>query len=312
MTLFSKKNPKQIEVFIYSKISRKFKIQVTHILKNLICPTYLPFDVREEIAKAIKVEICKAHGIEEIKIEQGFFEKHSEYIDVVEFFKGLDEEQDLFLALDIIQLFFSYSERVFSEYFYTSDFPYLPMQAIRELNDYFKENGIGYQYFQGEIVKIENEILYENVTEPVLNFLSDINYKNANKEYLSSQNHFKMGRYSECIVDSLKAFESTMKIICHLNKWPYSQNDTAKNLIKICFDNGLIPKYLDNHFTYLRLGLESGAPTMRNKTSSHGSGVADIEVPEYLASYMLYLTGSSIKFLIEANNTSNRGKKDAI
>jgi hypothetical protein len=100
--------------------------------------------------------------------------------------------------------------------------------------------------------------------------------------------------------ECLKAFESVMKAICHKHKWQYNQKDTAKVLIDICLKEGLIPHFLESHFTALRSSLESGAPTVRNKMSGHGHGVQPNTVPAYMAGYLLHLTATSILLMVEA------------
>jgi hypothetical protein len=91
-----------------------------------------------------------------------------------------------------------------------------------------------------------------------------------------------------------------MKTICDKKSWSYPPTATAKDLIGIILDHGLIPTYLTSHFTALRSTLEAGAPTVRNKTSGHGQGAQEIPVPEYLAAYAIHLTASDILLLVRA------------
>ena len=91
-----------------------------------------------------------------------------------------------------------------------------------------------------------------------------------------------------------------MKVICATQKWPVDPKDTAKSLIKTCFDHGLVPSYLESQFASLRSILESGVPTVRNKTSGHGQGVSYSEIPAHLAAYGLHLTATNVLFLSAA------------
>ena len=95
-----------------------------------------------------------------------------------------------------------------------------------------------------------------------------------------------------------------MKAICDSRGWTYKAGDTAKNLIAICFTQGLLPSYLESQFTSVRVQLESGVPTLRNKNGGHGQGVELVAVPEYLARYTLNLTATSILFIVEANSAN--------
>jgi len=64
------------------------------------------------------------------------------------------------------------------------------------------------------------------------------------------------------------------------------------------FEQGVIPKYLQDHYNGLRNVLASGLPTLRNKTSGHGQGAQPVEVPEYL-------TASNMRLLMEAHGAKS-------
>ncbi len=117
---------------------------------------------------------------------------------------------------------------------------------------------------------------------------------------MTAHEHYRHGRVKECLNECLKALESTLKAICDARKWKHEQTDTAKKLLDICFQNGLVPDFLQAHYTALRSTLESGVPTVRNKLGGHGQGVQPVDVPPHYASYMLHLTGTTILFLVEA------------
>jgi len=88
-----------------------------------------------------------------------------------------------------------------------------------------------------------------------------------------------------------------MKAIHDKHSWSYNQNDTAKKLINSCLANGLVPEYLQNQFSSVRILLESGIPTVRNKEGGHGQGAQVSFVPMHLASYTLHLTATNLLFL---------------
>jgi len=138
------------------------------------------------------------------------------------------------------------------------------------------------------------------VVKPALSFLADPIYKGANEEFLNAHEHYRHGRYKECLNDCLKAFESCLKAICEKRRWNDNKKDTANRLIAIVFDSGLIPSLMQSHFSALRSTLESGVPTIRNDQSGHGQGSEKVVVPEYIASYILHLTASNILLLAKA------------
>ena len=92
-----------------------------------------------------------------------------------------------------------------------------------------------------------------------------------------------------------------MKTICDKRSWSYQKTDTAKRLISVCLNNGLVPPFWENHFSGLRSTLESGVPTVRNKLSGHGQGDVPTDVPDHIVSYALHMTAATIVFLVTAD-----------
>lgn len=150
-----------------------------------------------------------------------------------------------------------------------------------------------------QIIKKDSTFLHTEAVQPVLSNLADARYKGANEEFLKAHDHYRHGRYHECLNECLKSFESTMKIICHEKSWAYQQTDTASKLIKTCLDNGLVPTFSEQQLTSLRTLLESGVPTVRNKRAGHGQGTQTNDVPDHLAQYALHLTAATILLLTE-------------
>jgi hypothetical protein len=172
-------------------------------------------------------------------------------------------------------------------------------EAIEEINERFKAAGVGYQYESGEFIKIDSTYTHSEIVKPTLSLLRSKTFQGANEEYLKAHEHYRHGRNKEAVTECLKAFESTMKIICKEKRWSYKETDTSKTLIQICFDKVLIPSYLQTQFSSLRSLLESGVPTVRNRVGGHGQGQSKIDVDDHLVRYALNLTGSNIIFLVE-------------
>ena len=93
-----------------------------------------------------------------------------------------------------------------------------------------------------------------------------------------------------------------MKAICAKRNWPVPATATASKLIEICFQNGLVPQHLQSEFSALRSTLESGVPTVRNRTSGHGQGVTPTAVPGYIAAYLVHSTAALILLLSRAES----------
>jgi Domain of unknown function (DUF7014)/AbiJ N-terminal domain 4 len=182
--------------------------------------------------------------------------------------------------------------------------------AIEELNERFQEHQIGYQFQDGQLMKRTDQYIHEEVVLPALTLLSDPQFRGAQDEFLSAHRHYRDRRYKEAVADALKAFESTMKSILDERKWAYEkEKDTASKLIQILFQHELLPAMLQNQFTQLRGLLESGLPTVRNKTSGHGQGTDPLTLPKYIAEYALHLAAANIVFLVHAYEAYKQGNR---
>lgn len=295
--IYTIRNRKPIEVFTYDSIPQELKIQLSFIWKKFF--KQLDLNTTYELWERIYQIICEAEGKEYLATygheiignENGVFA----------YFKSCtDVNKCLFVIHEVLKSIV-YIPEVIEILNLKSKIDYKPEEVILDVNSRFLEHGIGFEFRNREFIRIDNKLLHQDVIIPTLYFLSEPEFHNANDEYLSAHKHFRHGRTKECLNDCLKALETTLKIICHQNGWVPERGETAKHLLDLCFQHGLIPTYLTNHFSGLRSTLESGVPTLRNKLGGHGQGTQRLEVPMHYASYMLYLTGTTINFLVSCH-----------
>ena len=169
------------------------------------------------------------------------------------------------------------------------------------VNHLLRLHGLGYQYLNGQIIKVSSGYVHSEAVAPVLALIRYPEYVGVEAEFLGAHYHFMQGHFAECLNECLKAFESTMKVICNRRGWSVAANATASTLIKACFDNELVPSFWQGQFSALQSMLGSSIPTARNRMSGHGQGIEERDIPEYLAAYMLHMTASTILFLVEAD-----------
>jgi AbiJ N-terminal domain 4 len=210
-------------------------------------------------------------------------------------------------ALDIIQLSFQVIDKAIREMngydMQTAGITQSADGAIEDLNGRFLEHNIGYQYLNGQIVRLDSQFAHEEIVKPALSLLNTAGFDGPAEEFIKAFDHYKHERNKEAVVEALKAFESTMKAICDTRKWLYPSTATAKDLIKILFDKGMIPAELQSHFAGLRSVMEAGLPTVRNKTSGHGQGSVSVTIPPHVVAYALHLAASNIVFCVEAHKS---------
>lgn len=284
------------DVYTYDSLPREFRVQVIHIVQNAFGVDNYGTENSAKAYEFVKQTLCREYGLFEL-IEHPKSDQHS----VFNFFL---QEQSVERALDVIELCGKYITRVIADdrsYQHNTVRKIVPRDAISELNFRFKEHGIGFQFESDEILRVDSQFIYSEAVKPTLALLQGPGFKGANEEFLLAHEHYRNSRHKECLVDCLKAFESTMKAICKIRRWTIQPNDTAKALIAACFSNSLVPAYLESQFSSLRSLLESGVPTVRNKNGGHGQGADPVAVPAYIARYALNLTATCVLFLAEAH-----------
>lgn len=289
------------DVYSYEDLPNALRVQIIHIWSDSLGSEHDYYDYGDNVKLAYKFivdTLCREYGIFKLPTA----EKRQDRIYVKELADYLLQVDDVERQLDIVELSFRYIDRLARRYDYLrkQDASRIVDDAINELNDRFKEHGIGYQFVEGEIVRVDSELIHSEAVKPALRLLNERNYQGAQQEFLSAYEHYRHGKHKEALNDCLKSFESTMKAICDQQKWEYPANATSKALIQVCFDNGLVPPFWQQQLSSLRSMLESSIPTGRNKLSGHGQGTTPIIVPDYLVAYMLHMTASTLVFLTTA------------
>ncbi|HET6893817.1 MAG TPA: hypothetical protein VFH72_00355, partial [Candidatus Baltobacteraceae bacterium] len=173
-------------------------------------------------------------------------------------------------------------------------------ETISSINYRFREHRFGYAFVPeaNEIIRIDSEYIHKDAVERAFTLLHDEVFEGASHEFAEAHREYREGDPKDAIAKALKAFESTIKIICDRLKWPYDPKANAKGLIAVIFDNGLVAKSHESFFGALRSVMESGLPTVRNSTSGHGQGASVVKVPRHVAGFALHLAAASIVFLV--------------
>ena len=272
------------DVYVYDDLPNPLRVQIVHIWKDILDYYH---------CESIVDTLCREYGVFYLA------DMRTNIVNVLdsdtrdystEFVRFFLKEETFEKVLDAVELSFQLIDRD---------------DAIEELNQRFKEHGVGYQFTNGRIVRIDSEFTHTEIVKPALRLLGQKQYAGAQQEFLKAHEHYRKGNAKEALNECLKAFESVMKAICNKRRWNYSNTATARPLIQVCFDNGLIPSFWQSHYSSLRNILESSVPTGRNKLSGHGQGTTPEAVPNHLVAYMLNMTASAIVFLAEADEKTS-------
>ncbi|EGR0659888.1 hypothetical protein FG135_18740 [Vibrio cholerae] len=288
------------DVYSYDLLPEALRVQIIHIWGDSLGNNDQYWGVRNvrDAYKFIVDTLCREYGLFQLPSAKGYGDR--QYMQELSAY--LLEEQNVEKQLDVVELTFKVINKLTRKYDYMGkrNAPEVTDDAIDELNQRFKEHGVGFQFTNNEIFRVDSELLHVETVKPALRLLNQNHYEGAQQEFLLAYEHYRHGRYKESLNDCLKAFESTMKSICDKRGWQYQANATSKSLIKVCFDNELVPAFWQQQMTSLRSLLESSIPTGRNKLSGHGQGSETIEIPDHFVAYMLHMTASTLVFLATA------------
>ncbi|WP_426220754.1 STM4504/CBY_0614 family protein [Pseudomonas sp. DWRC2-2] len=287
------------DVYTYDHFSDKFRVQLCYMIHELMGDSYVyantskPNETYNGIVGALRREYGRAYLCEEIR---GFGPGNA-WQDLTDFILN---EEDVELCLDAIELCYGVGGDAARSMFYVSS-RHSPEQfvddCIEELNARFREAGLGYELIGGQIIRIDSRLLHSEIVKPAIGFLNTNGFEGAQDEFLGAYEHYRHGNHEEALVDALKAFESTMKVILSANGESYSPRDTASKLVLACTKAGLVPAYNESHLTSLSNVLSSGIPTLRNQNGGHGQGEAIRTVEPEVVAYGLHLTAAAILML---------------
>lgn len=284
------------DVYQYENLPTTLRVQIVHALHDALGgPNDHP---NQDCWKPINDILCREYGLFALPTapQYGRRDLAGEVLDF--FLQTNDVEQ----ALDVVEICFKAVDTISREhrYLWRSDANQIADNSIDELNKRFQHHGVGYQFVNGEILRVDSQLLHVEVVKPALRLLEGKGYAGAQQEFLRAHEHYRHGNSKEALNEGLKSFESLMKAICVKRGWAVSGKETASSLIKVCMEKGLIPAFWQTQFTSLKSLLEAAVPTGRNNLAGHGQGAEPTVVPDYLVAYMLHMTGACLVFLATA------------
>jgi len=294
----------QQDVYQYDKLPQPFRVQVVHIWNSAIGNYHQLSDFSSakespanELWELMFSMLCRERGVFSLG-EVGA--RHDSQCK--QFILGSETGG----ALDMIEFSFKvidrFARRLHPYQMQEAQITQTADDAIEELNQRFREHGIGYQYVKGELIRIDSQFIHAEAVKPALSLLNQAGFDGPADEFMRAFEHYRHGRLKESVAEALKSFESTMKAICKARNWAHASNATAKPLMDTLFKNGLIPSELEGHFAGLRAAMESGLPTISNRTSRHGQGPDPVALPSHIAAYALHLAASNIVLIVQAHN----------
>lgn len=300
--LYSKRKRALMEsddVLSYDDIPQKLRVQVVHVWTEMIGrPDYGNY--AEEIYSLAARILRKEYGVTELA--SGYNMRASQ--ELATFLVGTASTDE---ALDVIEVVLDVAAAQFKHQpYYTrhvSGVITSHADAVKEINIRFREHAVGYEINDGQVIRIDSQVVHAEAVVPLLTLLRLEGFDGPNEEFRAAHSGYRHGDAKAAVFNAAKAFESTMKSICAARGWEVAKGATAKPLIAALMQNGLLPPYMEAQLQDVQRVLESGVAMLRNKTSGHGDGPIPLVVDEFYARYALNLAATTMLFLLEAHQS---------
>ncbi|MCY7281531.1 MAG: hypothetical protein LH610_11685 [Sphingomonas bacterium] len=289
------------DMYQYVNLPNKLRVQVQQILKDAIGPQFRLSDYaygsprhNPEAWEGICAVICKEMGVHHLTKDDLEFDQVIGFLSVCALSDFID-------TVEICTRYIARANNDLSDYQKSSlGISQNAKDALEEINHRFRRAGVGFQFSQGSALRVDSQFSHKEIVMPALRILNQPGFEGPEEEFLDAHRHYRNGDFEESVTAAGKAFESTLKAICEIKRWPYSIGDRTSDFLKIIRLNGLWPDYLDNSFDQMLATLTSGLPRLRNNQGAHGQGASVRKTPDYIASYAINLCASKIQFVAGA------------
>jgi AbiJ N-terminal domain 4 len=262
-------------------------------------PPFLRRQISQIFEECIGSECPSWDGIVRImdrEIESFSIVNYNTYRDCMEY---LSTSTDINGVLSLIEL----CARVMAHFASSVGYRYGsedPAEGLVELNQRFLSAGVGYQFENGEIIRVDSQYVHAEVVKEALCLLSEPGFEEANTEFMKAHRHLREGNQRDCNTAALRAMETVLKVICDGKGWTYQKGDTVERLLAVVCGKGLFPDYLGGYFTNLVGAMKAGVPKIRDRQGGHGAAPGDDPVPDHIAAFAIHLTAANIVMLVRA------------
>jgi len=143
-----------------------------------------------------------------------------------------------------------------------------------------------------KVIRSDDEVTTAEAIQPALSVLAAPHFEAANLEFRDALDEYRRGQYGDALTKCCSAFESVMKCLCRLNRWPFDdRKDTAGALLRIILAHSRLDGFFEQPLLLIA--------TMRNRlSSSHGGGTAVRTVERHVAQYALASTAAAVLLLV--------------
>jgi AbiJ N-terminal domain 4 len=183
------------------------------------------------------------------------------------------------------------------------------VDAIEEINGRFEQHSVGYQFENGQIIRVDSKLTHAEIIKPALVLLTAPLFGKANEDFMTAHRHYRAKEFKDCVTAANRAFESMLKAICDTEKWEYGKGDRAAELVTKVSSKGLFTHDFDRSFTAYVAMLKAGLRAVRNDAGGHGEGLAAASVTAEIARFAINLTATNLLFLGDSYSAMKRHER---
>jgi hypothetical protein len=188
-----KQNSGQVpDVYIYDDFPKSLRVQIVHIWTDLLG------DETEYQDSYLGVKNGYKFIVETLRREYGVFEliapsNYGGQTYLKELCDFILNETDIERCIDSVELSFKFGDVLCRKYEYRHIHNASKQvdKHIDELNKRFKEHGIGYEFNEGEIIRIDSQLIHSEAVKPALLLLNRTGFEGPRDEFLSAYDHYR-------------------------------------------------------------------------------------------------------------------------
>lgn len=85
------------------------------------------------------------------------------------------------------------------------------VDAIEEINGRFEQHSVGYQFENGQIIRVDSKLTHAEIIKPALVLLTAPLFSKANEDFMTAHRHYRANEFKDCVTAAKRAFESMLK-----------------------------------------------------------------------------------------------------
>ena len=170
------------DVYVYDELPDELRVQIVYIWREAV-----GLDNRNAWTTIHNV-FAREHGVMELEVGNAARTRCERYLSTESWVDGV---------LDILEISFRCIEFQFPR---LRDYQrqafgmtITPKDAVQELNERFRQAGVGYRFESGKIVRIDSELIHSEVVQPALGYLQQRGFEGPRDEFLKAHAHYRAG-----------------------------------------------------------------------------------------------------------------------